>query len=196
MKKNQIEKSGRRQFLSKSFLVGTSCCLGCGTLLSNIGFANEPQEIKDFKDRIDLDAGRSFNQIFTFAYRDAILPQLVELSNELGRDKLIEMLKRATDKVCSQPGYESRLSSTMPNQFWNNVLDIQVVENSASTRIYKITNCLWAKVFREAKAEDIGYALVCYGDYAVAKTNNETLERDKTLMQGNDCCTLKWTKNS
>lgn len=83
----------------------------------------------------------------------------------------------------------------MPNQFWSNVLDIQIVENTSSIRIYKITNCLWAKVFREVKAEDFGYALICYGDYAVARADNETLERDKTLMQGHDCCLLKWTKN-
>lgn len=83
----------------------------------------------------------------------------------------------------------------MPDQFWNNVLDIQVLENSSSTRIYKITNCLWAKIFREANAEDFGYALICYGDYAIAKAENKTLERDKTLMQGHDCCLLKWTNN-
>ncbi|HCY43633.1 MAG TPA: hypothetical protein DHV48_20250 [Prolixibacteraceae bacterium] len=195
MKQNQIEKLGRRQFLSKSFIVGTSCCLGCNAIFPNIGLANESQQTISFHDRISKNTGMTYDQVFAFAYRDAILPQLIELSNELGRDKLIGMLKKATDKVCSQPDYESRLSSTMPKEFWSNVLDIQVLENTASTRIYKITNCLWAKVFREAKAEDIGYALVCYGDYAIAKTNNKTLERDKTLMQGNDCCMLKWTKS-
>jgi len=196
MKQNQIEKLGRRQFLSKSFLVGTSCCLGCCSLFSNAGFANESQQIMAFSDRINKNTGMTYDQVFTFAYRDAILPQLVELSNVIGRNKFIEMLKNATDNVCSEAGYENKLSAAMPKEFWSNVLDIEVLENTASTRIYKITNCLWAKVFREAKAEDIGYALVCYGDYAIAKTNNETLERDKTLMQGDDYCLLKWTKNS
>lgn len=196
MKPNQSEKLRRRQFLSKSFLTGATFFLGCSSFLSDMASANEAQPTTDFKDRINLSAGSTFNQIFTFAYRDAILPQLVELSNEVGRDKLVGMLKKATDKVCSQPGYESRLSSTMPKEFWSNVLDIQVVEKTSSTRIYKITNCLWANIFREAKAEDFGYALVCHGDYAIARTNNETLERDKTLMQGHDCCLLKWTKNA
>jgi len=196
MEQNQIEKLGRRQFLSKSFLVGTSCSLGCCALFPNIGFANESQQIMSFQERINKNTGMTYNQVFTFAYRDAILPQLVELSNVIGRNKFIEMLKNATDNVCSQAEYEKKLSSNMPDEFWSNVLDIQVLENTAKTRIYKITNCLWAKIFREAKAEDIGYALVCYGDYAIAKTNNETLDRDKTLMQGHDCCLLKWTKNS
>lgn len=105
MKPNQSEKLRRRQFLSKSFLTGAACCLGCSHLFSSLASAKETQPTLDFKDRINLNSERTFNQIFTFAYRDAILPQLVELSNEVGRDKLVEMLKRATDKVCSQPGY-------------------------------------------------------------------------------------------
>lgn len=196
MKPTQSEKLKRRQFLSTSFLTGASFCLGCSALLSSLASATEAQPSTDFKDRINQSAGRTFNQIFTFAYRDAILPQLVELSQELGRDKLVGMLKNATEKVCAQPGYQSRLRSTMPDQFWSNVLDVQVIENTSSSRIYKITNCLWANIFREAKAEDFGYALICYGDYAIARTNKETLERETTLMQGHDCCLLKWTKDA
>jgi len=196
MKSNLSEKLSRKQFLSKSFLAGISGCLGCSYLLPNLAWAQNNQPAKLFQDRIDQNTGMTFSQVFNFAYRDAILPQLIELSNLLGRDKFIELLKKATEKVCFQPGYEDRLSSTMPSQFWNSVLDLNVLEDTSNTRTYKITNCLWAKIFRESKAEDIGYALLCYGEYAIAKSNNETLERNKTLMQGHDCCILKWTKNS
>lgn len=95
MEPNQTEKLRRRQFLSNSFLAGVTCCIGCSHLFSNLAYANEPQPTTDFKDRISLNAERTYNQIFTFAYRDAILPQLIELSNEIGRDKLIEMLEKS-----------------------------------------------------------------------------------------------------
>jgi len=57
--------------------------------------------------------------------------------------------------------------------------------------------CLWAKTFREADAGDIGYAGCCYGDYGMTKSFNPKLklERNKTLMQGHDCCHFKWSMN-
>jgi hypothetical protein len=58
----------------------------------------------------------------------------------------------------------------------------------------KFTECLWAKTFREADAGDIGYAGCCYQDYAMTKAFNPKMEliREKTLMQGADCCHFKW----
>jgi hypothetical protein len=88
----------------------------------------------------------------------------------------------------------SRYRSNLPEQFWNDVLNLEVVENTPNLRIFKITKCLWAKTFREADASDIGYAVLCYGDYAPARLNNEKLERETTLMQGHEYCLLKWTK--
>jgi hypothetical protein len=51
---------------------------------------------------------------------------------------------------------------------------------------------LWAKTFREAGAADIGYALWCYGDYTIARSNHEKLEREKHLCKGDDYCILKY----
>ena len=158
--------------------------------------AHDSEQIKSFNEKIQKDTNMTYYQTLTFAYRDCIIPQLVELSKEIGCDKFQEMLKKATDNAYSQPELMKKFNANLPADFWGNVLDVEVLEKSENTRTYKITNCLWAKVFREAKAGEIGYALVCYADYATAKLNNETLERDKTLMQGHDHCLLKWTKNS
>jgi hypothetical protein len=57
-----------------------------------------------------------------------------------------------------------------------------------------VKKCLWAKVFRDGDAADIGYAMVCYPDYAVARGLNPKLKliRTKTLMQGDDGCSLRY----
>ena len=49
-------------------------------------------------------------------------------------------------------------------------------------------------MFREEDAADIGYAMVCYPDYAVARGLNPKLRlvRTKTLMQGDDSCGLRY----
>jgi len=106
------------------------------------------------------------------------------------------MLKKATDEVYSDPNTSTKFYSNLPSQFTSNVLDLEVIENSKDARIYKITKCMWAKTFRESDAADIGYAYLCYGDFAAAKASNEKLERETTLMQGHDCCYFKWTKIS
>jgi hypothetical protein len=136
----------------------------------------------------------SYEQVFNFAFRNVLIPQLISVSRQIGREKFVEMLKSATDEVYSQPEIIKRFYADLPKQFMNNTLNLEVLENSPNLRIYKINKCLWAKTFREAEAADIGYAMLCYGDYASARSKNEKLERETTLMQGHDCCNLKWTK--
>jgi len=196
MQKSKVEKFCRRQFMSKSFFAGTSCFLGCSYFLSGMASAQGTQQTKLYQERIGQNAGMSYEQVFKFVYRDTILPIFVEFSNELGRDKLIDMIKNAVDKIFSNPEFMTQAKSNLPAQFWTDPLDYQVLEDTSDIRIMKVTKCLWAKTFREAKAENYGYAIACYPDYATAKTQNLTLEREKTLMQGHDCCLFKWTRNT
>jgi hypothetical protein len=58
----------------------------------------------------------------------------------------------------------------------------------------RVSACLWAKTFRDAGASELGYASICFGDLALAKAFNPRMEftRDKTLMQGDDCCHFKY----
>jgi hypothetical protein len=78
--------------------------------------------------------------------------------------------------------------------FWRHVLTFELVENTAKAAEIKVTECLWAKTFREANAADIGYAFVCHGDFAYAPAFNPKMKmiRTKTLMQGHDCCNHRY----
>jgi hypothetical protein len=71
-------------------------------------------------------------------------------------------------------------------------LEAEIVEQSPEAFEYRVKRCLWAKTFRDEGAGDIGYALVCYPDYAVARGLNPKLQliRMKTLMEGDDSCSL------
>ena len=183
----------RRQFITQSCAVGTSLCLGCSSFFS---FVNVQESLinKPSQDKFSENSGMSYEQVFNFAYRDLIIPQLLAVSLQIGRDKFVGMLKDATEEVYSQPEIMKRWFANLPKEFPNSVLTLEVVENKPNLRIFKITKCLWAKTFREAEAADIGYAILCYGDYASAKSNREKLERETTLMQGHEYCLLKWTK--
>ena len=73
-------------------------------------------------------------------------------------------------------------------------LEAEIVEQSPEAFEYRVTKCLWAKVFCDMDAGDIGYSMVCYPDYAVARRLNPKLRliRTKTLMQSDDCCNLRY----
>lgn len=192
--KNSVlrETIKRRKFITRSFVAGGSLCLGCAHFFSSAG-AGEIWQDEPFQERISGNSGMSYEQVFNFAYRDILIPQLKVAAKQLGREKLVEILKNSTDEVYANPDFGKQFRANLPVKFWNNVLKQEVLENSANRRIVKITECLWAKTFRESDAADFGYAMLCYGDYASARADRQKLERETTLMQGHDCCLLKWT---
>jgi hypothetical protein len=63
------------------------------------------------------------------------------------------------------------------------------LEESESLHAYRFTHCLWADLFRELGASDIGI-WICQGDGPTAAAFNPTIKflRTKTLMEGDDCC--------
>lgn len=66
---------------------------------------------------------------------------------------------------------------------WEKIID------KKDRKSYRFTRCLWAEVFRELGAEDIGY-WICEGDGPAVTAFNPKIKfkRTKTLMEGNDCC--------
>ncbi len=63
------------------------------------------------------------------------------------------------------------------------------LEDSDSRQAYRFTRCLWAEVFRELGAADIGL-WICQGDGPAAAAFNPDIrfKRSQTLMEGDDCC--------
>lgn len=59
---------------------------------------------------------------------------------------------------------------------------MEIVENTDAAYELKVTECMWAATFLAAKAGDIGWASVCFGDYAWAKGFNPKIKlvRGKT----------------
>jgi len=185
----------RRQFLTKGIVAGSTICFGCSYFLT-LAKGQDTQVKKSFRERITENSGMSYEQVFNFAFRDVVIPALIGVSENIGRDKLVEMFKEAADKIWIKKEPQRQFEDNLSQDFWKNVLDIEVLENTEKTRIQKITSCLWAKTFREAGAPELGYAIWCYPDYAMAKSNNMKLERTKSLMLGDDHCYFKYTKET
>ncbi|MGI6207091.1 MAG: L-2-amino-thiazoline-4-carboxylic acid hydrolase [Anaerolineae bacterium] len=63
------------------------------------------------------------------------------------------------------------------------------LEDTETRQAYRFTRCLWAEVYRELDAADIGF-WICEGDGPAAAAFNPAIRfsRTKTLMEGDDCC--------
>jgi hypothetical protein len=156
--------------------------------------------------KFEEDSQMSFERVFKFVYGGVFIPTMLGMAEELGREKLVEMLKDVASRQWAKQIAEDTKnlkkrdldvfvsSSRDPDYFWSHVLSKSIVEDTKNAFEMKITECLWAKIFREANAGDIGYAGVCYPDYAAATVFNPKIKmiRTKTLMQGDGFCNHRY----
>jgi len=153
------------------------------------------------KHKFQEDSQMTFEQVFDFAFK-RLVPILRDAAKELGEERVFEVLKRVASEHVRQAAQAT--ARQLPcNDFaaWNawgkassrfgqHVLTVETVEDAPEAFELRVTECLWAKTFREMGAEDLGHLLFCNTDYAQCKGFNPriTLVRTKTLMQGDDCC--------
>ncbi|MBE0660800.1 MAG: L-2-amino-thiazoline-4-carboxylic acid hydrolase [Bryobacteraceae bacterium] len=133
-----------------------------------------------------------------------MIPLLRVLSERLGREEFLRLLREAGDavvgkKAAGRPPMVRDLvtfAASMKNMppIIQHTLEAEIVEQTPEAFEYRVKKCLWAKVFRDESAADIGYVMICYPDYAVARGLNPKLKliRTKTLMQGDDSCVLRY----
>jgi hypothetical protein len=201
-------RRGRREFLRGLIPAGACLCFS-GPLLAG---AQEREKAKPsaqplaMKHKFLADANVTFEDMFNFAYRDSFIPLMLVLANAIGREKFVEALKKGSSDAAalgirnaakSLPKRDLAAFVTPlknPDHFWKNVLTFSIVEDTPKVFEIKVTECLWAKTFRGMNAADIGFATVCFPDYASASAFSPTLKmvRSKTLMQGHDCCNPRY----
>jgi len=196
----------RREFLLKTISSCALCSLAVPNLLAAAVRMNDPESGTD--DKFLNPSGMSCQDVYNFTFRDNYIPVMKNLCRIVGKEKLIEMLKESSSMVSEamvkywEATYPERslkdwvadMQVFLSNDLYKNAVTFEEVSNSDTAYEAKITECLWAKIFREADAADIGYAGICYGDYATTKAFNPKMKftREKTLMEGADCCHVKW----
>ena len=147
----------------------------------------------------------SFQQVFDFTFKQIYIPIVKSMEKEIGKEEFIEMLKRASSEVGAQWGRDV-LKILQKNDMstlvawikeggpYKNFQTYEIVEETDKVFEVKVSECLYAKTFHEADAADIGYAAICYSEYAWEHAFNPGIEfiRPQTLMQGHDFCHARW----
>jgi hypothetical protein len=206
MKESLSLASSRRQFLKNALPTGILFCFGCSNLSAM------PRAIDRYKDSAQKhkffeDSGMTVKEVFNFAFQSYI-PVLQNLAEEIGKDKFIDILKRAaSDARVKQmksvfenlqkrdlvAWSDFELSFVKMNPF-KNALTYEIVEKTEKTFEIKYAECLFAETYREMNESEIGYALHCYPDYASINLFNPKIKvtRLTTLMEGGDSCDFRY----
>jgi hypothetical protein len=183
----------RRQILTQVLPAGAFACLACRGAFAAV----EPA-----KSKASVPVEMSYEEMFKGFYAESFIPTMKALGEEVGREKLVAMLKRAGAKAAERGVQEwvktlpKRDLATFtadvrkPSPLYQHTLSMEILEDKPTVFAARVTECLWAKTFRDAGAADIGYAYCCYPDTAATKAFNPKIQatHSKTLMQGNDRC--------
>ncbi|OGD24166.1 MAG: hypothetical protein A2Y69_04840 [Candidatus Aminicenantes bacterium RBG_13_59_9] len=206
--------SSRREFLQGLFPAGALLCSGCGLLSASSRLQDSPQNAPAQHKFLE-DSGLTMRETFRFAYLWTYIPMMEALAAQLGREKLVDMVKEATATYWTQRtksiaqrlpkiDFEAFLSwipldpvldnTEHRRHFWSLAMTTQTIEDTPKSYEMRVNECLWAQTFREANAGDIGFASFCYGDEAIAAAFDPRLKltQTKTLMNGDDCCHFRW----
>lgn len=192
--------------------VGAASCLGCAGAALCAAQSEAQTTPQTPPSGPSAKADMTWEQVFNLSYR-GYAHRMKRLSSRIGDDPFLKMLREVSseaavessaDLMKSAPArdlatftlYMKAQMTTLP--IYRAALVWDTVEQSTAAFEIHVAQCLWAKTFRAQDAAEIGYATICYPDYAMTTAFNPKLKmiRSKTLMQGHDCCNHRWVTES
>jgi hypothetical protein len=164
------------------------------------GTSMSKKKLHKFEDKMEL----TYEQYFRDTYA-GIVRFARELERILGRDKALEIIGKTAEKLAvesakaqvagtepvkSLEDFRRLLEGQLESPFWTHALTATFPMEKRQEFTGHVTECIWAKTFKDMDATDIGYLWICQPDFATAQIYNPKikLRRTKTLMQGDNCC--------
>ncbi|MHA2207732.1 MAG: L-2-amino-thiazoline-4-carboxylic acid hydrolase [Candidatus Thorarchaeota archaeon] len=76
----------------------------------------------------------------------------------------------------------------------DNMETVEITEETSTKSVCIVTDCIYAKVFNDIGAAEIGFLLHCKQDFPATPAihPNMKLKRSKTLMENHDCCDFEY----
>ena len=130
------------------------------------------------------------------------------LRQELGEERAFELISKKAYEAETEFGKEIKGDKPITTKedlsnIFRKLLDtpyfkrsnkVEIHDNSDEGFNYTVHNCIWAHTFRKHDESELGYHMICHGDYGIANGlgKNVELRRNMTLMQGDPCCDFMW----
>ena len=195
----------RRRFLTEVMPACSLACLWAGA--SGAGGKAEPKGEKDAEQhKFDVETEMKMSPSQRVSFQNGNFIAFIKvLQTELDEEELIRLLEVYSEGVGRGVGesqakrspdtsFQTYVSTFRPPRYAN-LLTHEIVEDSAKAFEIRVTECVWAKVFRDAGlGGPVGQAAICNMDYAWPTAFNKDfkMERDKTLMQGDAYCNHRY----
>ena len=194
----------RRKLLIRTMPACGLACLGLSGLPGVAALAQEASEQEPHKFDVQRDAKLSRKQVVQLENR-SLFEFIRTLQTEMEKPELLRLLNEYSANTGRRAG-ESQRSNSPDGEFktfvatfrpprYADALTHEIVEDSEEVFELRVTECVWAAAFREAGLDgEIGHAAVCNMDYywPTAFNPDFIMERDKTLMQGDDHCNHRY----
>jgi len=122
----------------------------------------------------------------------------IEIVEKMSEEKSIEVAKhwvKGYGPIKNFQDFKDFFKKQMTSELMKHTTTYEIIEDSDEELEFKITECLWAKVFKELNETEQGYRIYCKPDFAMAKTFHPKvkLTRTKSLMEGKMYCNHKYT---
>jgi hypothetical protein len=200
----------RRVFVTRLVPACSLACLGAVPLAAIDGHqTQEPAQPSDVhKFDSELSQTTSIRKNVTLQYR-SLIGFIKTLQSQMDEKELVRLLNlysadvgrevgRRQAQTAKDTSFQSFVSTFRPPNY-SSSLTHTIVTDTERVFELRVTECVWASVFRDAGLGGaIGHAAVCNMDcyWPTAFNPSFAMERDKTLMQGNDHCNHRYIDRS
>ena len=134
-----------------------------------------------------------------------LAPILDALSEEFGRSKVLEIVRKTIVEVARDQGRElaTKLGSNDLASFAKSVsawskdgaLQLHILNQGAKLLEFDVIECQYANMYRDLGIKELGAILSCSRDAAFAEGFNESisLARTQTILQGAPICDFRFS---
>lgn len=134
-----------------------------------------------------------------------IAPLVERLSQEFGRDRVLEILREVIVNVARDQGKQLslemggdspvHLADSLEAWTRDNALEIEVLERSPTRLFFDVKRCRYAELYEALGIPELGEILSCSRDSALSEGFNPglRLRRTQTILGGASCCDFRYS---
>ena len=205
MSEQDLSAVDRRQLITKVVPACSLACL-CAGLVKADDAEKQEKPADDGKHKFEVEFEQKTTMLRQVSRQNnSYIDFIKTLQDELDEKELLSLLNTHSAKVGKRIG--SRQAENSPDTKFatftqtfrpprmERSLTLEITEDNDKVFELNVTECIWAKVFRDAGlGGEVGHAAICNMDYYWPPAFNPDfkMERTKTLMQGHDCCNHRY----
>lgn len=118
-----------------------------------------------------------------------------EWAKTIARDALRSWFMEVGKQIGQGEGTPAeKIAAAMPMASAGDAHDIDVLKQTPDAFEFNVTRCRYAQFYQELNEPELGFLLVCSGDYPLTEGLSPDLEltRTQTIMQGASYCDFRW----